>query len=186
MFVSEHSELVKIDYWLNEQENYKIRENVVSPVCQSDVKTLKPNNIRNVNTVDKINDWTERNQRSLGLSQKIEDHSQQNQHRVMPNAVPLATNSSPAAIDTLSSISLPPPKGPPMRNDRFLPKPLQLSNGRTGASKVDLDTSGNVSSASANESPVKSFCTSSSFNKDKQKEVEVPKQHFKKALETDW
>lgn len=51
---------------MQQQENYKIRENFkVCSVRQQEVKPLKPTNIRELNTVDKINDWDKRNQRSL-------------------------------------------------------------------------------------------------------------------------
>lgn len=51
---------------MQQQENYKIRENFkFCSIGQQEVKPLKPTNIRELNTVDKINDWDKRNQRSL-------------------------------------------------------------------------------------------------------------------------
>lgn len=73
--VSEYPNLIRKDYWLQQQENFKIKGNFTNVVGQPDVQALEPKNIRDINTVDKINDWDQRNQRSLSTNTDADSDS---------------------------------------------------------------------------------------------------------------
>lgn len=84
-------------------------ENIESSIKQTELKFLQPKNIKEINTVDKIHDWTERNKQSL-ITPKMSELSLQKRYAhyssdASSHAQPSTSEAVTKRVDNMSNVS---------------------------------------------------------------------------------
>lgn len=179
--IPEYQRLTHKDYWDQQQENYKIKENGVEIISLPNVQVLTPTNIREISIVDKMTDYNKRNQRSLSTKERSTEELSEPMQNCKITDVPLNKRYELIQKARLNSPKPSTSGGSDERTNSIssVSSNIAQQNGKRESPKSNGSTSGTSDIYLSNESSNDSFHSAIHIKSQ-------PKSHWKVALDEEW